>query len=356
MPPRIIPNSSTASSALTQFTSHSSFSSNNTTPRCLLALAKQQQQPCQERWSAASFSTTASRPRFSKNRRIFRQWINGPGTMYRRHRSPGETMYLQKEVAGRTSVHPDEKNMNKPFPMNPLYYSEPVLADGARELIWEKVMKNGESVKAVSAELGVDIRRVGAIIRLKEVEKDWIAKGKRLAKPYAKAIMSMLPTRSIQPGLQNKPFEDINQLHAHPYANQQIWYPTSESRSFTREDAAKALHPTLKSADERVPHPELIQMERELLQGRPPKDAAERFKEAVMESERKAAEKALAKAALEEKYTSHVHTKRFEFRFRQFNAENVGPTGRLRSAVGAKYGVPAYDRVKGQVKIPTSVP
>jgi hypothetical protein len=37
-------------------------------------------------------------------------------------------------------------------------------------------MRDGETIKAVSAEFGVDIRRVAAIVRLKEVEKDWIAK------------------------------------------------------------------------------------------------------------------------------------------------------------------------------------
>lgn len=37
-------------------------------------------------------------------------------------------------------------------------------------------MRKGETIKAVSAELGVDIRRVAAVVRLKEVEKDWEAK------------------------------------------------------------------------------------------------------------------------------------------------------------------------------------
>lgn len=41
-------------------------------------------------------------------------------------------------------------------------------------------MQKGETIKAVSAELGVDIRRVAAVVRLKEVEKDWIAKVSRL--------------------------------------------------------------------------------------------------------------------------------------------------------------------------------
>ncbi len=65
---------------------------------------------------------------------------------------------------------------DRPFPLNPYFKSMPVLDDNARELIWEKIMRKGEAVKAVSAELGVDIRRVAAVVRLKEVEKDWEAK------------------------------------------------------------------------------------------------------------------------------------------------------------------------------------
>ena len=60
--------------------------------------------------------------------------------------------------------------------MNPQFQSDRVLDEKARELIWEKVMRQGETLKAVSAELGVDLTRVAAIVRLKEVEKDWISK------------------------------------------------------------------------------------------------------------------------------------------------------------------------------------
>ncbi|KAI1445225.1 eukaryotic mitochondrial regulator protein-domain-containing protein [Annulohypoxylon stygium] len=297
----------------------------------------------------ANFSTTSNRTRSSIGRRQFKAWIRGPGAVYRRH-TGDKPLYL------RAMGTPGLENRNKPFPINPQYRSEPVLDDRAREMIWEKVMQNGETIKAVSAELGVDIRRVAAVVRLKEVEKDWKAKGQKLARSYSKAVLSMLPTRTFMPGQQNTPFESINELHVHPYTMKQIFWPTSESRQFTREDAAKAFHPKLLSADERVPHPELIQMEREVLQGRPLWDASERFKQAVMESERITADRELKKAKREEKYTTRVQTGRFEFRFKQFNSEQVGPKGRARDAVGWRYGAPHYDRSKGEVKIPTSVP
>ncbi|EMR72300.1 hypothetical protein UCREL1_646 [Eutypa lata UCREL1] len=180
--------------------------------------------------------------------------------------------------------------------------------------------------------------------------------GKKLAKPYAKAILEMLPTTLLNPNARNEPFEPINELHVHPYTMQQIFWPTSESRHFTREDAAKAFHHKMLSADERVPHPELIQMEKEIADGLSPYSASERFKKAAMESERKAAAKQIKKAAVEEKYTTRVNSKRFEFRFKQINSELVGPKGKARNAVGWRYGAPYYDRAKGEVKIPTSVP
>jgi hypothetical protein len=60
-----------------------------------------------------------------------------------------------------------------PFPLNRAFISQPVLSDELREEIWSRVMKGGKTVREVSAELGVEMRRVGAVVRLKEVEKEW---------------------------------------------------------------------------------------------------------------------------------------------------------------------------------------
>ncbi|KAH9905330.1 eukaryotic mitochondrial regulator protein-domain-containing protein [Xylariomycetidae sp. FL2044] len=341
MPPRI-PNQSTPSAAVLSLLKNAI--SNNTRPELAWQPCRHQQQ------TTAAFSTTPNRLGFSKARKLFRAWLAGSGKQYRFHR-PGETNYIQ--MKGQLNI-----NTTRPFPHNALFRSTPVLSERSRELVWEKVMRKGETVKAVSAELNIDIQRVAAIVRLKEVEKDWQAKGKKLAKTYSETILSMLPVADVQDNRRHADyaFEPINEVHVHPFTMQQIFWPTSESRHFTREDAAKAFHEKMLSSDERVPHPELIQMEREVLQGRPLWDATERFKQNAMESERKAAEKQLAKTAVEAKYTTRVNSNRFQFRFRQINSEEIGPTGRARHAVGSKYGVPHYDRAKGQVKIPTSVP
>lgn len=86
------------------------------------------------------------------------QWLNGrEGSEFAEPRGPKYLGPLQ----------------DQPFPLNPLFRSQPVLDEHTRELIWDKVMKRGESLKAVSAEMGVDVRRVAAVVRLKEVEKQW---------------------------------------------------------------------------------------------------------------------------------------------------------------------------------------
>lgn len=81
---------------------------------------------------------------------------------------------------------------NRPFPLNPDFVSTPVLDDASRELIWERVVRDGETIKAVSAEMAVDLRRVSAIVRLKQVEKDWLAKVRL-------PVAGMLPGRPCLP-------------------------------------------------------------------------------------------------------------------------------------------------------------
>ena len=50
-----------------------------------------------------------------------------------------------------------------------------------------------------------------------------------------------------------------------------------------------------------------------------------------------------------------TQTPRWEFRFREMQAESAGRDGRAVGGVGARYGMPHEDRKKGQIKIPTTV-
>jgi hypothetical protein len=260
------------------------------------------------------------------------------------------TGHVFREPTGQPNYLGDE---NHPFPANRNFVSDPVLSEEAREEIWQRVVKQGEAIKTVSANFSVDMRRVAAVVRLKEVEKAWEQEGKKMATPYAKAVMSMLPQTFFRNG--RGAHEPINEIHVHSHTMQQIFLPTSESRQFTREDAAKAFGDHILPADKRVPHPELIELEKDLLAGKSEYEAKEAFENRAMESEVRAAERLQKKKRAEEERMTRVKASRFEFRFQDVNVDDAGKDGRSRRGTGWRYGVPFYDRRRGEVKIPTKV-
>jgi len=173
----------------------------------------------------------------------------------------------------------------------------------------------------------------------------------------------MLPTRYFPPREYTPggsewgrvPFEPINEIPTHPYTLQQLFVPVAESRPFTRQDAAAAFHRKMKSADERVPHPELVQLERDKQQGMEPEEAVSKFLKSAMASEEKVAHARARAEAKEEKRTKRVQAARCEFRFKDVSVDDAGRDGRDPRGTGWRYGLPFYDRKVGQVKIPTSV-
>ncbi|KAI9163638.1 37S ribosomal protein S35 [Paramyrothecium foliicola] len=245
---------------------------------------------------------------------------------------------------------------DQPFPHNPLFRSQPVLSEQTKTLIWEKVTQRGDSLKGVSAEMGVDVRRVAAVVRLKEVERQWITENKKLATPYAKAIMGMLPKTHFTEGEKNKPHEPINEVLVHRMTTQQLFVPVAESRVFTRKDAAKAFHQRLRTVDERSPQPQLIKMERAVLNGKGRTESMDKFMDATEEEEERLSRSVQRAREHKEKMTTRHQTDRFEFRIKDFNSDVVGRDGKSVRGTGWRYGVPYNDRKKGAVKIPTRVP
>lgn len=284
-----------------------------------------------------------------------REWFNKAGAPYRPVKA-SVALKPATQDGGEDNGPARLAPVQRPFPENPFFRSQPVLGEETRELVWEKVVLNGESIKAVAAELSIDMRRVAAVVRLKQVEKSWISEGKPLAKPYAQAVLAMLPQTNYGPREAVQPHEPISEIHAHSYAAQQLFVPVSESRHFTREDAAAAFHTTLLPADRRVPIPELITLERDVLAGnRSPEDSFRNFRTQAAAEHKALVERDRAAAATEHRRTTRAETDRFTFRIRNINAETVGKTGRSPKAVGWRYGVPFHDRKRGQIKIPTSV-
>ena len=60
-----------------------------------------------------------------------------------------------------------------PFPMNRGFRSQSVLSEELKDEIYKRIMERGDSVRTVSAALGVEMNRVAAVVRLKAVEKQW---------------------------------------------------------------------------------------------------------------------------------------------------------------------------------------
>lgn len=176
--------------------------------------------------------------------------------------------------------------------------------------------------------------------------------GKKLAKPYSRAIMAMLPTHDYRQDQEPEALEPINEIHVHGYTMQQIFVPTSESRHFTREDAAKAFHPTMLSPDSRMPHKELVEHYKRLNEGKRESKSRKVFIEEARASERADVLRDASKKEFEKRAIQTVPTERADFRFKKITADDAGPDGRSRRGVGWRYGAPYEDRKKDQVKHP----
>ncbi|RAL68520.1 hypothetical protein DID88_007248 [Monilinia fructigena] len=259
----------------------------------------------------------------------------------------------EPDADGNKKLPPTTARDMLPFPGNRKFISQSVLSEELRELIWARIMQDARSVREVSAELGVEMSRVGAVVRLKEIEKEWERVGKPLARPYADAVMSMVPLTHINREGKTT-HESINDLPIHVATGQQIFHPTSESRHFTREDAAKIFDENLLPADKRIPHPELIEMHKDFNAGlsREERIARQDARNAAEDRER---QRIAERKAKEEAKIMKVNTPRWEFRIKDINVDDIGKDGRGAQGTGWRYGRPLMDRKRGQVKIPTSV-
>jgi hypothetical protein len=153
---------------------------------------------------------------------------------------------------------------------------------------------------------------------------------------------------------QGKSHESINDLPVHRATGQQIFHPTSESRHFTRRDAAKVFDERLLPADDRIPHPELVAMHKELLEQLPLEERLARAEARKAAEDRKRANAAARQAKIEAG-TKRVDTGRWEYRFTEISIDDVGKDGRGHKGTGWRYGAPLMDRSRGAVKIPTAV-
>ncbi|KAJ5689446.1 hypothetical protein N7462_003838 [Penicillium macrosclerotiorum] len=337
------------------------------------------------------FSATAA-PQTKLRRQMF-EWLNGPGAALKHH-VPGETNYLK-------SARDGDAESSRPFPNNRNFLSESILSEDLRNEIYVQVVEKKKSLRAVSVELGIDMKRIAAVVRLVEMERRQRAQGKPLALPYARAIHEMVPTTPLaQDGERPTYHEPINTLSAHPSTGAQIFYPVPESRSFTRVDAGRVFsgapalekavadkisHPSdlvdeliqnpnsiewvgkgenarqvLQPADVRIPHPQLVKLELDRMANPDERrQVAARHAERLDKQEKVEQKRRELSKARREKSLQHVEPEggRFDYRIQdvKFTKETTGADGRAPWAPGRRYGVPFNDRKRGTVKIPTRV-
>ena len=158
MPPTLLPKST--SSVLSSSTSI-----------CRSTTTRATQQQCR------SFSATTKDEARTRQRRDMFKYLNGPGKGLKEPLEGSPCNYLGAYNARGEIRRPDLARPSladlRPFPRNRDFVSEPITSEELRESIWKMIMVDGMSVKEVSAELGVEMSRVGAVVRLKEIEKDW---------------------------------------------------------------------------------------------------------------------------------------------------------------------------------------
>lgn len=151
------------------------------------------------------------------------------------------------------------------------------------------------------------------------------------------------------------PHESINDLPVHSATRTQIFHPVPESMHFNRASAAKVFARDLLPAEDRIPHPEMVELAKLERENRGREDILEERRVELEKEEKALIDAKRQRQAAQEAAARKVENPRWQFRFENIKVENVGRDGRARGGVGARYGVPPQDRKKGQIKIPIRV-
>ncbi|KAH8119987.1 eukaryotic mitochondrial regulator protein-domain-containing protein [Phellopilus nigrolimitatus] len=131
-------------------------------------------------------------PAFSRGIRLLRRsvgdnvnkWLTGPGLQYK---TPGDG--------------PNWLGEKHPFPLNPSFRPPPPVSDKTRTLIYERYMSSPRknNIRKLSAEFGISLKRVDAILRLKSMEAGW-EKGKQLQTGFVAGMERILGATELASG------------------------------------------------------------------------------------------------------------------------------------------------------------
>lgn len=108
-----------------------------------------------------------------------------------------EAKELKKEQGDEGRLPPETLEDLMPFPLNKYFRSQPVLSEELREAIYQFVARDGHSLQLASTSFGVSNERIGAVVRLKQMEKEWIAKVRRIILLHPREMMKHYTFRLV---------------------------------------------------------------------------------------------------------------------------------------------------------------
>ena len=82
-----------------------------------------------------------------------------------------------------------------PFPSNHHFVSQPVLSEELKEAIYKDIKAQGKTVRETSERFQVSMERVGAVVRMKQMERDWLEQVRCLRQPFPSSHCDELQNR-----------------------------------------------------------------------------------------------------------------------------------------------------------------
>ncbi|KAI8064642.1 eukaryotic mitochondrial regulator protein-domain-containing protein [Gongronella butleri] len=159
--------------------------------------------------------------KLSRRRRRFHEWVKAEGSKYTRP-AEGTTNYLG----------------NTPFPNNPQFQPRPPLSDARREEVYQLYLSDPETwtIRQLAVKYGYSLKRIEAILKLKQSEKDMEANGVTLQRQFAKGMEQYMGADQPVAELQ-EPLIDI-----FPNVGKPRMELLEENQPFTAKEAAEILH------------------------------------------------------------------------------------------------------------------
>ncbi|CAO3662155.1 unnamed protein product [Rhizopus microsporus] len=159
--------------------------------------------------------------KMSRRRRKFHKWMKEVGYKFSRP-SEGTTNYLAAT----------------PFPNNPLFQPRPPLADATKQEIYDQYVSDPQnwSVRKLATKYNISLKRVEAILKLKQIEKDLEMNGIPLQRKFAKGMEQLMGVDN-RTELLKEPLVDV-----FPNVGKPKFKSLKEDAHFGPEDAAKVLN------------------------------------------------------------------------------------------------------------------